>query len=176
MAAAASPLPVSVYEYLHSVYKPDVDYVDGVLEDRNLGEFDHQAIQRALLFALANMERENGFYTAIELRVQVSPTRFRVPDLCLLPAGRLPARIATEPPLLCIEVLSPEDSLPRIRQRCEDYLRFGVPAIWIIDPQQRTAYVLGQDERLSEQRDGMLRLASTNIELSLPELFMSLNR
>ncbi len=32
---------VSVDEYLHSVYEPDVDYVDGVLEDRNVGEKKH---------------------------------------------------------------------------------------------------------------------------------------
>ena len=41
MAAAAMSLPVSVEEYLHSVYEPDLDYVDGRLEERNMGEFDH---------------------------------------------------------------------------------------------------------------------------------------
>ena len=49
MAAAVSPLPISVDEYLHSVYEPDVDFVDGALEDRNLGEYEHWCIQRALL-------------------------------------------------------------------------------------------------------------------------------
>ena len=51
MAVAASPLPVSVDEYLHTVYEPDMDFVDGVLEDRNLGELDHYLVQRALLLA-----------------------------------------------------------------------------------------------------------------------------
>jgi len=38
-AASAVPVPyVSVEEYLHTVYEPDMDYVDGVLEDRNVGE------------------------------------------------------------------------------------------------------------------------------------------
>jgi hypothetical protein len=52
MAALATPLATSVEDYLHSVYEPDMDLVDGVLEDRNVGEFGHWKIQRALLLAL----------------------------------------------------------------------------------------------------------------------------
>ena len=38
MAATVVVPFVSVEEYLHSDPQPDVDYVDGVLEERNLGE------------------------------------------------------------------------------------------------------------------------------------------
>ena len=112
MAILTPAAPVSLYEYLHTVYESDMDYVEGVLEERNNGEFDHQAIQRTLLLALSTLERAGGFYSAIEVRVQVAPNRFRVPLLCLLPADRLPQRIVTEAPLLCIEVLSPEYRFP----------------------------------------------------------------
>ena len=37
----AVPTMVSVDEYLHTAYHPDCDYVDGVVEDRNVGEKDH---------------------------------------------------------------------------------------------------------------------------------------
>ena len=175
MAAAVVSLPVSVYEYLHSVYEPDLDYVDGVLEERNVGEFDHQAMQRAFLFALAGAERRLGFYTAIELRVQVAPTRYRVPDVCLLPADRLPKRIATEPPMLCIEVLSPEDRFSRARVKFEDYLRMGVPEVWVIDPEQRKAHVLTPDGAMREHRGGPLRLSGTEIAVDLDEIFRALD-
>jgi hypothetical protein len=36
---------VSMEEYLSSSYEPDCDYVDGVLEERNLGEYDHGNLQ-----------------------------------------------------------------------------------------------------------------------------------
>ena len=36
---------VSVEEYLNSDYQPDCDYVDGVLEERNLGEYNHGRLQ-----------------------------------------------------------------------------------------------------------------------------------
>ena len=175
MAAVAVSLPVSVDEYLHSVYEPDLDYVDGILEDRNVGEFDPQALQRAFLLALAGTERRLGFYTAIELRVQVAATRYRVPDLCLLPASRLPKRIATEPPMLCIEVLSPEDRFSRTRVKCEDYLRMGVPEVWVIDPEQRKAHVLTPDGFMREHRVGPLRLSGTEISVDLDGIFRALD-
>ena len=40
---------VSVEEYLTSVYDPDVDYVDGELEDRYAGEKDHAKFQVRML-------------------------------------------------------------------------------------------------------------------------------
>jgi hypothetical protein len=39
---------VSVDEYLATSYRPDCDYVDGVLLERNAGEFDHGRLQTAL--------------------------------------------------------------------------------------------------------------------------------
>lgn len=32
----AAGTQISVEEYLHTVYRPDCDYVDGVVEERNL--------------------------------------------------------------------------------------------------------------------------------------------
>ena len=165
MAANPITLPVSVEEYLHSVYEPDMDLVDGVLEDRNLGEMDHWRVQRALYDLLRPQEKAHGVYIAQELRVQVSATRFRVPDTCLLPADRLPARIVTEPPLLCIEVLSPEDRLPRMRTKCQDYLRMGVPEVWVIDPERKLALIL-QPNSEAELREGTLEFRGIQVSLS----------
>ncbi len=173
MAAAVNPLPlpVSVEEYLRSVYDPDVDYVDGVLEERNVGEWDHAWLQRTLLFALAAQEKQFGYVVIQELRVQVAQTRFRVPDIALLRADRLPKRIATDPPLLCIEVLSPEDRVSRIRVKCQDYLRMGVPEAWMIDGERKTVRVLrnGSETEISE---GVLRVPEIGIQLGLAEIFM----
>ncbi|WP_225154507.1 Uma2 family endonuclease, partial [Bradyrhizobium sp. NBAIM08] len=46
----------------------------------------------------------------------------------------------TEPPFICIEILSPEDRVPRVQNRIEDYVRFGVPYVWMFDPAQRRAW------------------------------------
>ena len=171
MAAAASIPFVSVDEYLHTVYEPDVDYVDGYLEDRNVGEFDHALVQRALFIALLRGETAGNYLVAQELRVQVKPTRYRVPDTCLLPADKLPKRIAVEPPLLCVEVLSPEDRLTSTLRRCQDYLSMGVPEVWIVDPQEKAVHVLRQAQPITEVHEGELRIDSLAITLPLEALF-----
>jgi hypothetical protein len=45
----ASAILISVGEYLKNSYRPDCDFVDGRIEERNLGEHDHAALQAALI-------------------------------------------------------------------------------------------------------------------------------
>lgn len=170
-ASAAFSIPhIPVGEYLGSVYRPDVDYVDGVLEERNVGEFDHAAFQKAILLALVRQEEDLGVFAIQELRVQVSETRFRIPDICVLPSNKLPKRIVTEAPLLCIEVLSPRDTVMRMQARSSDFLRMGVPEVWIFDPESASAYVL-RGASLREVREGTLHSMESGVRVDLKAIF-----
>jgi len=174
MAATAFSIPhIPVGEYLGSVYRPDVDYVDGVLEERNVGEFDHADIQKAILLTLEQL-RPMGYRSTQETRLQVSETRFRVPDVCLMPKGWKKTQIIREAPLLCVEVLSPRDNVMAMRRRCEDYLRMGVQEVWILDPQIRKAYVLTESE-MNELSDGVLLIPGAARPLDVRELFSVLD-
>ena len=130
---------VSVREYLSTSYRPDCDYIDGVVLERNVGEKDHSRLQTEIAFYYRSRRKEWGLWGFVELRVQVSATRFRVPDMCLT-LGDPPSQILTTPPFMCIEILSPEDRLSEMRQRVEDYLAFGVPYVWNLDPATRHAW------------------------------------
>ena len=52
-----------------------------------------------------------------------------------------PGPVFKRPPFLCIEVLSPDNRMKQISERVDDYLRFGVPSVWVIDPDTRSGYV-----------------------------------
>ena len=130
---------VSVHDYLSTSYRPDCDYVDGVVLERNVGEKDHSRLQTEIAFYYRSHLQQWGLWGFVELRVQVSATRFRVPDVCLA-LGDPQEQILTTPPFICIEVLSPDDRLSEMRQRVEDYLTFGVPYVWILDPATRHAW------------------------------------
>jgi|SRR3954453_6076847 hypothetical protein len=81
---------VSVREYLSTSYRPDCDYIDGVVLERNVGEKDHSRLQTEIAFYYRSHRKEWGLWGFVELRVQVAATRFRVPDVCLTlgdPAG-----------------------------------------------------------------------------------------
>jgi len=130
---------VSVSEYLSTSYRPDCDYVDGVVLERNLGEYDHARLQGEALVYFHNRREEWGVRAVPEQRVQVSPTRFRVPDICVV-IGKPTEQIFRTPPFICIEILSKDDRISEMQERVEDYLRFGVAYVWILDPRKRKAY------------------------------------
>jgi Uma2 family endonuclease len=136
---AASSI-VSVYEYLSTSYRPDCDYVDGVVLERHLGEYDHARLQGAIFAYFYNRRKEWGIIVVPEQRVQVSPTRFRVPDVCVIVDEGPPGQIFRTPPLICIEILSRDDRLFEMQERIDDYLTFGVPYVWILDPGRRKAW------------------------------------
>jgi Uma2 family endonuclease len=45
-------------------------------------------------------------------------------------------------PVLVVEILSPSDTQEEINDKIDDYVRAGVPLVWIIDPRRRTVQVI----------------------------------
>ena len=160
---------ISVEEYLSTVYKPDCDYLEGVLEDRNVGEVSHGLLQAALAGYFRERRNELGIEVISECRIQVAPARYRVADLCVT-IGRPEGRILTRPPFLCIEILSPEDWMPRVHNVIADSLQMGVPFVWAIDPVKRTATIHTNKEILPVN-DGILRTWNPDFAVPLADLF-----
>jgi Uma2 family endonuclease len=167
--------PVTVEEYLSTVYEHDCEYVDGMIEERDLGEFEHAYIQ-GLLVTLFNNHRDDwGVYALPEQRVQTQKTHFRVPDVVVLRLGSLREPILTHPPLLAVEVQSPDIPLRRTELKSAEYLAFGIQHVWIIDPYARVVY-RGTQKGLELVRNGELSIPGTPIHVSAPELFAELDR
>jgi len=161
---------VSVQEYLATSYRPDREFLDGALHDRNLGEFEHSLLQSAIVAWFWIRQKEWSILPLVEQRVQVAPTRFRVPDVTVLRADQAREPIITSPPLILIEVLSKDDTLRSMRERVDDYLNFGVQHVWILDPASKRAYVCSQTG-FQEPEQGTLVVSNTPICLVLNELF-----
>jgi Uma2 family endonuclease len=163
---------ISVNEYLHTSYDPDCDYVDGVIEERNLGEISHATLQAQITFHLMQQRRTAGIHVMTEVRMRTQPTRFRIPDISVTD-GKPTGRILSAPPLLCIEILSPEDRLSRIQTRADEYLAMGVPEVWIIDPESLRTYICDSSglhevrDRVLVTKDGRVRLDLDAIEQDL---------
>src|SRR5581483_4046716 len=124
----------------------------------------------AILVYLWNRYRQHGFIAVPEQRVQVKPTRFRIPDVCVV-LGQPGEKILTKPPFLCIEVLSPEDRMSGVEQRIQDYLEMGVAYVWVLDPETKRAYSATAAEGLREIKSGILTTESPRLEVPLSEIF-----
>ncbi len=161
---------VSVEEYLHTVYEPDCDYVDGELVDRNVGEKNHAKAQWEILFYLRTRREEWNIFPIQETRVQVSRTRYRVPDICVFVGEEPDEQIFTRPPFLVVEILSPEDRMSRMQEKIDDYFAFGVEYVWVVDPKTQRAWIY-RPEGMREVHDGTLRTANPDIEVPLEAVF-----
>jgi len=165
---------VSVDEYLETSYEPDCDYVDGELQERNVGERDHSEIQGEVFFFFRQRQGKWKTFPFLEQRIQISARRFRVPDVCVYVGAKPAEQIFRTPPFICIEILSPEDRVERIQQRIDDYLSFGVPHIWVINPRSRRAWTYSK-EGSREVFDGFLRTERPDFEIPLADIFAALD-
>jgi len=106
---------VSIDEYLRTSYDPDCDYVDGRVEERDLGEYDHSVFQAEVAAYLIARKKQWGIRALTEQRIRIGPRRVRIPDVCVLPGARPSEKVLTQPPFICIEILSEEDSVSRVQ-------------------------------------------------------------
>jgi Uma2 family endonuclease len=106
-----------------------------------------------------------------EERVQVKPDRFRIPDVCVVLGAKPKEPILTKPPLICIEILSPEDRMSRVAERVDDYLSMGVPHIWVLDPVKQRCWTVTPADGWREVKTGLLTTERPSIEVPLAEIF-----
>ncbi len=165
----------TVREYLRTSWSPDREFVDGRIEERNLGEKEHSILQRFLTVLFAINRAAWGVEVFPELRTQTQTDRFRIPDVAIVRKGKKFDRWLTDPPLIAIEILSPEDTLRAMQAKASEYRAFGIEHIWIIDPEPRIAYRYA-DGSLEEVKTGELAVPGTPIRVVLGEMFAELDR
>ena len=162
---------VSVEEYLRTSFlDADREYIDGRIVERNVGEVDHSDVQSSILHYLRTHYKK-GVWAGVEVRVQVKKTRFRIPDVTVMLGSKPAERIIRKPPAIAVEVLSPDDRAGDLEEKIADYLAFGIPYIWVINPESHRAYV-HTPHGSREVKDGLLRAETIKIEIPLAEIFV----
>ncbi len=130
---------IPIEEYLSSSYEPDLEYVDGVLEEKNMGERDHGFLLSMIIHWFVSHRLEWKIDVITEYRTRTSKTRVRLPDVYVVCQGEGDQRVRVTPPLLCIEILSPEGRPGRVMRRLDDFVAMGAENLWILDPSDRSA-------------------------------------
>ena len=163
---------ISLAEYMQTSYRPDREYIDGEVRERNMGKRDHARLQALLAIWFGSQEAAWGFIVFTEWRTKVSSSRVRIPDLVLVKDEEQP-EVLTDAPVLVVEILSPDDTYTDTQERAADYRRMGVQTIWIIDPKTRTGRYCVGDVWTAAQR---LTVQGTPIFVDLDPLFARLER
>ncbi len=162
---------ISLEEYLRSSFHPDRDFIEGQAVERNVGKRRHA-------YAQSRIDRWFGIHAVAlrlepltEMRVRVAPNRVRIPDvlLCELPLPE--EEVFTSPSYLYVEVMSEEDTTSGMQDRVDDYLRFGVPNVWVIDPWKHRGWRITKEGWLIAN-DGVMRTADGRVAMSLADVLL----
>jgi Uma2 family endonuclease len=104
------------------------------------------------------------------LLVQREPDTVRGPDVMLfsesLPLDALDRKFSSRVPSLVVEVLSPNDRWDQVNVRIGQYLRRGVPLVWVLHPETRTVTVYRPRE-IQQVRDETEEVSGEDV---LPDL------
>ncbi len=158
---------VPIAEYLQTDYRPDREYIDGEIRERNAGKWEHARLQYLIGSWFGQHESVWHVMGSVGQRMQVSSRRIRIPDIVMI-SPQEPPEVLIDPPLLVIEVLSPADTYSDTQERANDYLLMGVQTIWIVDPKTRTARMCLGSSWIETPR---LEVHGTPIYLELSEVF-----
>jgi Uma2 family endonuclease len=163
--AVATLIPVE--EYLNSSYDPDVEYVDGVLVERNVGDWQHSWTQRNIIVTLS--VRYPHIYVVPELRSKTSETRYRLPDVSVL-LEQPRTRYLLDAAFVAIEILSADDHMSDTLEKLEEYGQKGVPNIWLLDPRRQRMFVYAAGV-LTELTGETIASTDPRLELTRSEIF-----
>jgi Uma2 family endonuclease len=130
-----------------------------------------------LLWAYVLRRRAGGVAGKTGLVVEEGPDTVRGPDVILfaesVPLEKLSPRHSRRIPQLVVEVLSPNDKTNKVNWRLSQYLRRGVPVVWLVDPDTRTVAVYrpGQIHQVLEEADDLTNDVLADLRLKVADLF-----
>lgn len=95
-----------------------------------------------LIVHLAAFEKPLKIAVRPGCRTRIAETRYRVPDVLVMERPfRQTDRVVLDPPLLIVEIVSPDDKHIETLRRFREYEKIGVRYIVQMDPEDRTTYM-----------------------------------
>jgi Uma2 family endonuclease len=162
---------ISVEEYLRTTFHPDCHFIDGKVVERNVGQTRHALAQAEIAAWFIQRRKVLRLQSLTELRVRVAPPRVRVPDVVIAEIPVPQEDVFTSPPYLCIEIMSPDDTKGSTQPSLDDYLNFGVPNIWVIDPWKHRGWVVTATG-WARADDAIMRTADARVAMPLSEVLL----
>jgi Uma2 family endonuclease len=118
------------------------DLVRGEIEETSKPGKRHGVIGANVVWVLGNFvrQRQKGYICSNDTGVVVerNPDTVRGPDVLLFEAAQriedVEIKYGEKPPVLAVEVLSPNDTAGKVMERITDQLHFGTKLVWLLDP------------------------------------------
>ena len=159
---------IPIEEYLHTVFEgPDREFRDGEVVERSMPDLSHGECQGMLAAFFVARKKRLNLYPCTETRMRLPNQRVLIPDVAVFHLAR-PSEVPDTPPLVVIEITSPDDRLSEVRAKLEEYRTWGVPHVWLVDPHLRRFYTC--EDKLREVES--LCIEELGVELTPTEAFV----
>jgi Uma2 family endonuclease len=131
---------IPVEEYLHTSFPGvDCEYRDGEVLERSMPDRLHGVTQILLGAFFAPLRKNLSLCVCSETRMKLREGLYLIPDVAVFwPSMTL--AVPDSPPLIAIEILSPDDRMSAVRNKLQEYRGWGVGHVWLVDPYARRLY------------------------------------
>ncbi len=166
------PTQTSIPLDLHTEKEKYFECIGGQLLQRELGSGTHSDFVYKILSLLKPIAAARNARVRQEWSI-ARGDEWMIPDVMLSFPGLFneDARgYLASPAFLCVEILSPSQSLVELFRKCARYSSWGVPHCWVIDPKSEACFEYhgGNDFILAHTGDF---LSAGDIRIPLTEFF-----
>jgi Uma2 family endonuclease len=102
--------------------------------ERSMPDLVHSGVQARLVAIILALTERCRLFAFPELRLRLADDVVRVPDVAIFREAIPTALVPAEPPHCVIEIVSRDDRYTDVLEKLDEYARWGVPHVWVIDP------------------------------------------
>jgi Uma2 family endonuclease len=158
----ASTTLLTAEQYLNMHFEDlEPEFVHGELIQRPRPTSLH-----AWLTHLLSMRLHGAGFCLVGVRCRLPEDIFRIPDLAIFTA--FPERIPASPPIVVVEIVSPDDRHAEVMRKLDEYRAWGVEHIWLVEPELRKLFVYDSRGLLEVKQ---FELPDLKIRIAAEELF-----
>ncbi|MDA2814301.1 Uma2 family endonuclease [Nocardiopsis sp. RSe5-2] len=111
------------------------ELVDGRLDVSPAPINDHSIVEHRISWWLeAKAPKGMRVFGTVGINLYGDRSNHRIPDSAVVRSEDLERPYLTRPPLLVVEVVSPESALRDFNTKRTQYARFGIPSYWVVSP------------------------------------------
>jgi len=148
-------------QYLATHFEREPEFVRGKLVERGLPNLSRSKVRQRLAVLLDGLG-----YGCLSVSLKLAGDLFRTPDFATF-EQRPEKELPESPPLLIVEIASPDDRLRDVEQKLEEYRTWGVAHVWFVEPEMKKLYTY--DRGLTNV--ARLELPQFNLTITAEDLF-----
>ncbi len=135
MAALAGKLTIEEFQSKYGRSERSYEYRYGEAVPKAIPTWVHGLLQSLISKLLMN----EGFKAGSEVELRIDPDAYPKPDV-IATKGKVEIPYPTKAVDVVVEVLSKDDPMPYLLQKCGAYQTWGFAFIYVVDPESRVLY------------------------------------